>query len=137
MSEAIGTFTHNVKEPGFWDRAGAPSEVPFAVQETAIEVLLQEEPHLASVLEGPAEFALLEAEETAVRTAEVDPFVEAFKPTADQWENVKEILLPHPDVLPLDVNLHPVYRPAILERDAEGRDGGGDWHVVETERTKG
>jgi hypothetical protein len=135
MTALVDVFAPAAKEPEPWDRAAVPPEAPFALQERAIEELLQEPPLVMPLLEAPVDFVLYEAWATPAETQAPDPLVEEFKPTADEWENVKEVLLPHPDARTLDENLHPVYRPEILERDAEGRDGG-DWYTVATERTE-
>ncbi len=97
-----------------------PSEVPFAVQETAIEVLLQEEPHLASVLEGPAEFAAARSggnsrQDRGGRSVRRGVQADGRPMGKRQGDPTAASGC----AAPLDVNLHPVYRPAILERDAE------------------
>ena len=57
MSEPTDSFPLNIKEPEPWDRAGAPTEVPFLVQEKAIEDLLREEPGPMPVVEPPDDLA--------------------------------------------------------------------------------
>jgi hypothetical protein len=142
MNAPIDVFPPNAKEPEPWDRAGAPSDLPFEIQEKAIEELLREEPGAALVSRIPADLGekfvdpLPEPQEKAAATKEPDPLAEEFKPTADEWENVKEILRPHPGAASLVEDRHPAYKPEFLERDGESTSGGGDWNEVETERTK-
>ncbi len=129
MIEPNDSFPLNAKDPEPWDIAGAPPELPSPVQEAAIEELLREEPGAHPVVEPPLDLfgdlsvpAPLTGPERAVL-----PVAEEFKPTDAEWENVKEALLPHPDAVPLDEEQHPTHKPHILERDAKGIDGSGDW----------
>lgn len=125
MSEPIDALPLGTPEPQPWDRAAEPPVLPFMVQEAALEELLREEPVPLPVVEPPADLAL---DSPTIESA-APPF-EEFKPTDAEWENVKEALLPHPDAVPLDEEVHPTHKPEILERDAQGRDADGDWNEV-------
>jgi hypothetical protein len=142
MTEPNDPFPLNVTEPEPWDRAGAPPALPFMIQEAAIEELLGKEPgpllaadasaDLGADFSGPAPAPSAAAHEPMAAPPEPAALVEEFKPTDAEWENVKESLLPHPDAVSLEEKQHPAYKPEFLERDAQGRDGGGDWNEVET-----
>jgi hypothetical protein len=131
MIEPNDPFPLNAKEPEPWDRAGTPPALPFPVQEAAIEELLRQETALP-VVKPPLDLAAdLSVPPPAVEQEPVAaPLVEEFKPTDAEWMNVKEALLPHPNAVPLDEEQHPTHKPHILERDALGFDGGGDWNEV-------
>jgi hypothetical protein len=141
MNEPNDPYPRNMPEPEPWDLAGAPPALPFLIQEAAIEDLLRKEPgpflaakpppDLVANLPVPPPAASAPGQEPAVALAEATALVEEFKPTDAEWENVKESLLPHPDAMPLGEKQPPAYKPEILERDAQGRDGGGDWNEVE------
>jgi hypothetical protein len=127
MNEPSDPFP--VKEPEPWDRAGVPPALPFPIQEAAIEELLREEAGAHPVVKPPLDLTadLSPPAPPPEQVSAAAPFVEEFKPTDAEWENVKEALLPHPHAVPLDEELHPTHKPEILERDAQGLDGGGDW----------
>jgi hypothetical protein len=142
VTEPNDSFPLKVTETELWGRAAAPPALPFLIQETAIEELLREEPAPLFVVEAPPDHAAsltvptpappAAAHEPMAAPLEPAALVEEFKPTDAEWENVKESLLPHPDAVPIEERKHPAYKPEILERDAQGRDGAGDWNEVET-----
>jgi hypothetical protein len=142
VTEPNDPFPLKVTEAELWGRAAASPALPFLMQETAIEELLREEsapllvieapPNHAASLTVPTPSAPAAAHEPIAVPPEPNALVEEFKPTDAEWENVKESLLPHPDAVPIEEKEHPAYKPEILERDAQGRDGAGDWNQVET-----
>jgi hypothetical protein len=143
MTEPNDPFPLNVTEPEPWDRAGTPPALPFLIQETAIEELLRKEPGPLVVVDATPDLAAGfsvrtpsppgAAPEPMAAPPEPAAPVEEFKPTDAEWENVKESLLPQLDAVPLEEKQqHPTYKPEILERDAQGRDGAGDWNAVKT-----
>jgi hypothetical protein len=145
MTEPNDPLPLNVTEPEPWDRAGAPPALPFLIQEAAIEEFLREELGPRLVVDAPTDLAAslsittpappAAAHEPMAAPPEAAALVEEFKPTDAEWENVKESLLPHPDAVPLEEEQHPAYKPEILERDAQGRDGAGDWNEVKTPKS--
>ena len=129
MSEPIDQLPLGVKESEPWDRAAAPPEVPMSAQEEAIEHLLEEET-LPLPLPGPpvdllAELAAAAPSQPAATPTQTN-VVEEFKPTDEDWANIKEQEFPH-------TSPH-AFKPELIERDAQGRDGGGDWIQVEPEK---
>ena len=137
MSEPIDSIPVIVKEPEPWDLGAAPPETPHAIQEAAIEELLLEPIALCPL---PADDLLAVPHVAMPASApqmEANEYVEEFKPTAEEWENVKELEFPHAhQPSRIEVDQQPLYKPEILERDANGLDGAGDWTEVEPERTK-
>ena len=138
MSEPIDSIPVIVKEPEPWNLAAAPPEVPHEIQAAAIETLLLE-PIPPCPLPA-ADLLTAPPVATPVPSAphlESTEYVDEFKPTAEEWENVKELEFPHAhQPSRIEVNPQPLYKPEILERDANGLDGAGDWTEVEPERTK-
>ena len=134
MSEPIDQLPLGVKEPEPWDRSAAPFEVPMSVQEAAIEHLLEEEVGpLPLPLPEPAADLLAELAAAAPSQPAATPtqtnVVDEFKPTDEDWANIKEQEFPH-------TSTH-AFKPELIERDAQGRDGGGDWTQVEPEKPEG
>lgn len=148
MSESADPILPGVNEPEPWDRGAAPPEVPFSIQEAAIEELLSGDVGPWPLPATPASPDLLAelpasppalpplTEDPTPANSEADAYVNEFKPTDEEWENVKELEFPHPQALPLEVDPQSLYKPEILERDAQGVDGGGDWTEVELDKPK-
>jgi hypothetical protein len=113
-------------------QAGVPPALPLPIQEAAIEELLRQEASVLPVVAPPLDLSADFSASPPAATQEpaTSGLVEEFKPTDAEWENVKEALLPHPHAVPLDEELHPTHKPEILERDALGLDGSGDWNEV-------
>ncbi len=119
------------------------TESELLAQDSAIERLLRETvagvPTTAA--EPPADLLIELAAATPDQLAKpvvpgppisgVNRYVDEFKPTDEEWENVKELEFPGPHESPLEAKQHPSYKPEILERDAQGFDG--DWSEVEPE----
>lgn len=91
-----------------------------------------EAPFLESLRSNPSDDKVLLVDAAPPQTSTADDlklteiYVEEFKPTFEEWENVKELEFPHPHP-PVDANEHP-YKPEILERDS-----AGDWSEVPME----
>ena len=143
MNDPIDPMPPSVKEPEPWDRTAAPPDVPMPVQDAAIENLVREQinadPLPAAVVPGdllaePSAAASPQPTTEEVANSDADLYVNEFKPTDEEWENVKEIEFPHPHAAPLDAREHAAYKPEILERDAQGLDGAGDWSEMEAEK---
>jgi hypothetical protein len=120
----------NAKEPQPWDRAAVPTEVPIQAQVVAIEDFLREAvgPTPAPLAGAPIDLLAdmsaskptpsSEVRDHPVTNAASQPAIEEFKPTDQEWENVKRREFPEQSPSPLEPTQPPAYKPEILERDA-------------------